>query len=270
MSRFLEDMERGSRRRFEESRARRPLPAVRQDALSAPPSRELGLFGELFDVIAEIKPRSPAEGELGSDGLIERMGEYERGGAAMVSVLTEPDAFSGSLDLLAAAASQATVPVMRKDFLVDPYQVYEARGSGADGVLLILRLLDDTALDSMLDAVNEAGMFALLEAFDRDDLSRAVAALGTGPHLLTGVNSRDLESLEVDPATHASLSELLPPGRPTVAESGIVGPEDVRTVAALGYRAALIGSALMRSEDPAREVISMIEAGRAAVGAGAR
>ena len=270
MSTFLDEMERGSRRRFEESRARRSLPAVRQEALSAPPPRELGTFGDFFDVIAEIKPRSPAEGELGSDGLMERMGDYERGGAAMISVLTEPDAFSGSLDLLAAAASQATVPVMRKDFLVEPYQVYEARGSGADGVLLILRLLDDTALESMLDAVHETGMFALLEGFDRQDLSRAVAALGKGPHLLTGVNSRDLESLEVDPATHVGLSELLPPGRPTVAESGIAGPEDVGRVAALGYRAALIGSALMRSEEPGREVTRMLEAGRAAVGAGAR
>ncbi len=270
MSLFLEEMEKGSRGRVEAARSRRPLPALRRDALDMPQPRAVGSFGEVFDLIAEIKPRSPAEGDLGDTGLVERMAEYERGGAAMISVLTEPEAFSGSLELLEAVTRRATVPVMRKDFLVDPYQVYEARASGSDGVLLILRLLDAEALDPMLDAVAETGMFALLEAFDREDFMRVVSALPGRAELLGGVNSRDLESLKIDPSSHAAVSDLLPRDRPTVAESGISGPDEVMAVAALGYRAALIGSALMRSDAAGTDVTVMLAAGRAGVGAGAR
>jgi indole-3-glycerol phosphate synthase len=233
------------------------------------PPRRLGSFGEVFDVIAEIKPRSPAEGELGYDGLMDRLIEYERGGAAMISVLTEPDAFSGSLELLSDAAGQASVPVLRKDFLVDPYQVFEARAAGADGVLLIVRMLDHEALAAMLTAVADTGMFAIVEAFDQRDLVRAIGALAVGGNLLVGVNGRDLTTLEVDRSIHAELAKSVTAGRPAVAESGLLREDDIRAVAGLGYRAALVGSALMRANDPRHAVEAMVAAGRETIGAGA-
>ncbi len=270
MSGFLEEMEGSSIRRLQAARARRSLESITRDAAEMPPPRTLGSFGEVFDVIAEIKPRSPAEGDLGGTGLAERMGEYEQGGAAMISVLTEPDAFSGSMELLTAAAQQASVPVLRKDFLVDPYQVFEARAAGADGVLLIVRLLDQGTLETMLAAVGATGMFAIVEAFDRRDLERAVGWLPAGGDLLIGVNGRDLDTLSVDPSIHADLADLIAGSGPAVAESGVRGPDDIRAVARLGYRSALVGSALMRSEDPRGAVAEMLVAGRETIGASTR
>jgi indole-3-glycerol phosphate synthase len=224
----------------------------------------------VFDVIAEIKPRSPAEGELGGGDLMERIAEYEAGGAAMLSVLTEPEAFAGSIEMLSEAASAATVPVLRKDFLVDPYQVFEARAAWADGVLLIVRMLDQGALEGMLAAVSDTGMFAIIEAFDHRDLVRAMGALAFGGDLLVGVNGRDLATLEVDRSIHTDLAAAIGGRFPAVAESGIQRPEDIRLVARLGYRAALVGSALMRSDDPRRAVAELVASGREAIGAGAR
>lgn len=257
-------------RRLQDARARRSLESITRSAADMRPPRSLGSFGEVFDVIAEIKPRSPAEGDLGGNELVERMGEYERGGAAMISVLTEPDAFSGSIELLMTASQQATVPVLRKDFLVDPYQVFEARSAGADGVLLIVRILDHVTLEAMLSAVAATGMFAIIEAFDRRDLVRAIGVLPAGGDLLIGVNGRDLDTLEVDSSIHADLADLVAGVALAVAESGVRGPDDIRAVARLGYRAALVGSALMRSADPRGAVAEMLAAGRETIGAGSR
>ncbi|MEX1126181.1 MAG: indole-3-glycerol phosphate synthase TrpC [Acidimicrobiia bacterium] len=265
MSGFLESMERSSRRRLDEARMARPLDSVIKDALAAPPPRNLGSFDEVFDLIAEIKPRSPAEGELDRTQLVERAAAYQVGGAGMLSVLTEPDAFGGSLELLDAVANEAVVPVLRKDFLVDPYQVFESRSAGADGVLIIARILSDRAMAALLDAVEQTGMFALLEAFDAPDLSRIMSVAEVPGRLLVGVNCRDLETLRFEPARHTELAGSFPGPVPAVAESGIVGPEDIRRVAALGYRGALVGSALMRSDDPAELVRAMLASGRETV-----
>ncbi len=230
-----------------------------------------------FDVIAEIKERSPAEGALGS-GDSDRIGRAQRyaaGGAIAISVLTEPSRFDGDLAHLAeVAAAVPGTPVMRKDFLVDPVQVHEARTAGASGVLLIATMLSDRKLREMLDAAWQHGMFVLLEAFDEDDLARSSALLENADdferaqagQLLFGVNTRNLRTLEVDSERLKNLAPLLPEAR-CVAESGLRNAADAASVAGYGYRAALVGTALMRSDDPASLIAAMRDAGGARVAA---
>ena len=221
-----------------------------------------------FDVIAEIKLRSPAEGQLGISYLVsdlnDRARTYAAGGAAAISVLTEPSRFDGELaHLESVAAAVPGTPVMRKDFLVEPVQVLEARKAGASGVLLITTMLDDAKLASMVDAAFEHGMFVLLESFDEDDLRRSARFLDRDGQLLIGVNTRDLRTLEVDGERLQRLGPALPDAR-CVAESGLHSAADAARVAGWGYRLALVGTALMRSDDPAALVQSMKEAGAAA------
>ena len=230
-----------------------------------------------FDVIAEIKDRSPAEGELagaGSDRAAQAR-RYAAGGAAAISVLTEPTRFAGSLaHLEEVVAAVPGVPVMRKDFLVDPVQIVEARAAGASGVLLIVTMLDDGDLGEMLSCAADHGMFVLLESFDAADLARSRRLLDEPRHadraaageLLIGVNTRNLRTLEVDNGRLEKLAPLLPAAR-CVAESGLRTPQDAARAAELGYRLALVGTALMRSGDPAALVTGMRDAGGAAVAA---
>lgn len=227
-----------------------------------------------FGVIAEIKERSPSAGSLGAHraSRSDRARQYAQGGAAAISVLTEPSSFDGDLSHLeevVSAVAGADVPVMRKDFLVDPKQIQEARAAGASGVLLIVAMLDEARLASMLDCAAEHSLFVLLESFDGIDLERTARLLARPPcaeraasgQLLVGVNSRDLRTLRVDPARLERLVPLLPQAV-TVAESGIDSADDVRGVAALGYRAVLVGTALMRRADPAALINEMLLAGR--------
>jgi indole-3-glycerol phosphate synthase len=237
------------------------------DRAPAPPSLKLGIF----EVIAEIKRRSPKEGPLGEDDdVAARASGYAAAGAAAVSVLTEPTHFGGSLEDLGAAACALHargVPAMRKDFLVDPWQVLEARAAGAGGVLLIVAMLDDALLADMLATAQELGLFVLLETFDEADLGRAGRLLPGptgGPPLLVGINSRDLRSLEVDPGRLARLAPHLPAEVPCVAESGLNTAADAAAAAALGYHVALVGTALMRAADPGALVDGMRAAGRRA------
>ncbi len=230
-----------------------------------------------FDIIAELKGRSPAEGELAGADLdrLRQAREYVRGGAAAISVLTEPSRFDGTLaHLEEVAAAVPDTAVMRKDFLVEPVQVLEARKAGASGVLLIAAMLSDAKLRAMLDSAFELGMFVLLEAFDEDDLARSNALLDNPPDhdraaagkLLVGVNTRNLRTLEVDNKRLERLAPLLPNAR-CVAESGLRTAADAAAVAGWGYSLALVGSALMRSEDPAGLVRDMRTAGGARVAA---
>ena len=230
-----------------------------------------------FDVIAEIKERSPAEGALTGPGhdRCAQAARYAAGGAAAISVLTEPTHFSGALQHLEdIVAAVPDVPVMRKDFLVDPIQVLEARKAGASGVLLIVTMLDDGTLDGMLRCAWEHGMFVLLESFDAGDLARTSRLLeqplqgekADAGQLLVGVNTRDLRTLHVDSERLEKLAPQLPAAA-CVAESGLHDAADAARVAALGYRLALVGSALMRSADPAGLVRAMRNEGRLAVAA---
>ena len=230
-----------------------------------------------FDIIAEIKDRSPAEGELATsnEDRGDRARSYASGGAAAISVLTEPSKFDGSLEHLAdVVAAVPGTPVMRKDFLIDTVQILEARRAGASGVLLIATMLADSELRAMLDCAAEFGMFVLLESFDRDDLERSARLLDNSAdqqraesgQLLFGVNTRDLRTLHVDPARLATLAPALPAGR-CVAESGLHYASDAAAVAGLGYELALVGTALMRSDQPGALVARMCAAGRAVVAA---
>jgi indole-3-glycerol phosphate synthase len=178
--------------------------------------------------------------------------------------LTEPSRFDGELaHLESVAAAVPDTPVMRKDFLVDPVQVLEARKAGASGVLLITTMLDDATLASMVDVAFEHDMFVLLESFDEEDLVRSARLLDRDGQLLIGVNTRNLRTLEVDSDRLRRLGPSLPAAR-CVAESGLRSAGDAARVAGWGYRMALVGTALMRSDDPAELVRSMKAAGAAA------
>jgi indole-3-glycerol phosphate synthase len=227
-----------------------------------------------FDIIAEIKQRSPAEGPLGCQSpyskskgishLVSRAEAYAAGGAAAISVLTEPSRFDGELaHLEEVVASVPNTPVMRKDFLVEPVQVLEARAAGASGVLLITTMLDDAKLRAMTDCAFEHGMFVLLESFDEEDLERSAGILGGDGQLLIGVNTRNLRTLEVDGERLQKLAAHLPEAT-CVAESGLRVAGDAARVAGWGYSMALVGTALMRSEDPTALITSMRDAGAAA------
>ncbi len=219
-----------------------------------------------FDVIAEIKERSPAEGDLaqGDSDRSSRARAYAAGGAAAISVLTEPSRFDGELTHLEeVVAAVPDTPVMRKDFLVEPVQVLEARAAGASGVLLITTMLDDNKLRAMLDCAFEHGMFVLLESFDKDDLDRSARFLDTDGQLLIGVNTRNLRTLEVDTERLQNLVPHLPDAT-CVAESGLKAAGDAARVMGWGYSMALVGTALMRSDDPTALIRDMREAGAAA------
>lgn len=262
MSDFLQQMAESSAARAAAADRIRPADLDRPVVALEP-----GAFG----IIAEIKNRSPAEGELaGTDSdRAARAALYADGGAAAISVLTEPSRFDGDLaHLEEVTAAVPGTPVMRKDFLVDPVQVLEAKRAGASGVLMIAAMLSDRKLRDMLDCAAEYGLFVLLESFDGEDLSRSAALLdnpadadrANDGQLLFGVNTRDLRTLHVDPQRLAMLATQLPAGR-CVAESGLYSADDVAAVAELGYRLALVGTALMRSDDPAALVRAMRDAG---------
>jgi indole-3-glycerol phosphate synthase len=271
MSRFLDDMARSSTERVAHALRQESAADLEQRARASLPAAPLRWSGAGFDVIAELKLRSPAAGRLGDEtqDWLGRVAAYAHGGAAAVSVLTEPSRFDGSLDHLRQAAGVLAplgVPAMRKDFLVDPYQVLEARAAGAGGVLVILRMLSREQAAQLLDVAAEHGMFVLLEAFDAADLesARALIAARTGPahSILIGVNCRDLQSLDVVPERFAALAPHLPDGWPAVAESGVASADDARRMMQLGYRLALIGSALMSTDDPSTLLREIFEATR--------
>jgi indole-3-glycerol phosphate synthase len=272
LSAFLDEMTAGSRTRLAAARAERSLAQLESAARAAPAPPPLRLDARGFDLIAELKLRSPAAGVLRAAGedVGARVGAYARAGAAAVSVLTEPSRFDGSLEDLAAAAAVLAprgVPAMRKDFLVDPYQVFEARAAGAGGVLVILRMLPRADTRALIECADALGLFVLLEAFDARDIALMheliEAHRGAAP-LLAGVNCRDLATLAVVPQRLLELAPLLPTRVPRVAESGVATAADARAVAAAGYSLALVGSALMRGDDPGALAAALLAAGRAA------
>jgi indole-3-glycerol phosphate synthase len=269
---FLAGMAASSRERSEAAQASVPARELRARIADLPAAPVLRL--DHFDLIAEVKLRSPAVGLLktaAEEDIGARVSGYALAGAAAVSILTEPSRFDGSLaDLENGARALRTlgVPAMRKDFLVDGYQVLEGRAAGAGGVLAIIRMLDRPALERLVDTALEIGMFVLLEAFDEADIDIAhalVAARRGHRHLLlVGVNSRDLVTLKVVPGRLDILAASLPRDVKRVAESGVATAADAARAAANGYDLALVGSALMSAGDPAALVRDMLTAGRSA------
>jgi indole-3-glycerol phosphate synthase len=269
---LLSDMAVSSAERARQARAIESESTLRARCEALPPLRPLALEPRGFDLIAELKLRSPSLGDLSSKTTdpLARLRGYATGGAAVCSILTEPSRFDGDLSHLRAAADTLApfgVPAMRKDFLVDPYQVLEARAQGAAGVLLIVRMLPRERLVQMLDEAERLGMFVLLEAFDAEDLAAASSLADErtdrAGQVLMGLNCRDLQSLQIDVSRFEQLRASLPVAWPAVAESGVIEPGDAARVARLGYRLALVGTSLMRSADPAQAVRDLLEAGRA-------
>lgn len=237
-----------------------PLAEVKALARRAPAARDgvAALRGPGVAVIAEVKRRSPSKGALAvvadPAGLA---ADYVAGGAAMVSVLTERRRFSGSLADLVAVRARVDVPVLRKDFVVSPYQVEEARAAGADLVLLIVAVLPQPALVSLLDRVGSLGMTALVEVHDEVEAARAVEA---GARVV-GVNARDLRTLEVDRTVPGRVLATLPGHVVKVAESGVRGPMDLLAYAQAGADAVLVGEAAVTGGDPRATIAELVAAG---------
>jgi indole-3-glycerol phosphate synthase len=246
---IIEQLIEGAREGMEARR--RELPQVELEArLSARgedrPFQE-ALTRPGLSLIAEFKRRSPSAGDIapGAD-VASRVSAYERGGAAALSVLTDAPHFGGSLDDLRAARGAATLPIIRKDFIVDPYQLYEAAVNGADAVLLIARALSDRELRSLYEEARALDLDCLVEVHDAEELERALEVDAA----VIGINNRDLDEQRVDIQTTFELMPDVPAGKTVVAESGISGREELMELERVGVDAVLIGGALMTAADP--------------------
>ncbi|WEN16041.1 indole-3-glycerol phosphate synthase TrpC [Rhodanobacter sp. AS-Z3] len=240
-----------------ERRAHLPEAELIARIAELPPTRGFGAAIEakiaagLPAVIAEVKKASPSKGLIRADfDPVAIAKSYEAAGAACLSVLTDSDFFQGSEAFLQQAREACALPVLRKDFIIDPYQVYEARAIGADCILLIVSALDDDALLQLSLLAAELDMDVLCEVHDEEELERALAL----PVPLIGVNNRNLRSFETSLETSLALQELMEYDRVLVAESGIHTPEDVARLREGGIQAFLVGEAFMRAEDPGSEL----------------
>lgn len=245
-----------SETRTELERRKRKLPLEQLRAAALGDARTQGRGRSFRDalnedgigVIAEFKRRSPSAGTLReTPDLTEIVSAYERGGAVAVSILTEGPNFGGALEDLKSARAVCDLPLLRKDFVVDPYQLYEAVHAGADAVLLIVAALGQAELASLHDAARAVGLDALVEVHDREELHRA---LEVGAEIV-GVNNRDLRDFSVEVERTEALMDDVPDGVTVVSESGIARAEQVRRLRERGVQAVLVGESLMRSADPA-------------------
>ncbi|WGL15850.1 indole-3-glycerol phosphate synthase TrpC [Microbulbifer bruguierae] len=236
------------------------LDEVQQRALQQPPCR--GFVQAIENkrnageaaVIAEIKKASPSKGVIREDFIpAEIATSYEKGGAACLSVLTDVDFFQGADEYLQQARNAVRLPVIRKDFIVDPYQVYEARAIGADCILLIAACLDDAQLQGLNDLAQELGMDVLIEVHDREELERALKL----PNRLIGINNRNLHNFEVQLETTYKLLDLIPQDRIVVTESGIHTTDDVAAMRGHNVDAFLVGEAFMREAEPGRRLMEL-------------
>ena len=246
---MIEQLIAGAREGVEERRAQTP----QADLESRLPGRgddrpfSEALVRPRLSVIAEFKRRSPIAGEIsGSATVAGQVGAYERGGAAALSVLTDERHFAGSLDDLRAARGACGLPILRKDFIVDPYQLLEAAVNGADAVLLIVRALDDAELREMYDVARSLDLDCVVEVHDTGELERALQLDAD----VIGINNRDLDAGTIDVATTYELMPDVPAGKTVVAESGISTRAELEELERVGVDAVLIGSALMSAADP--------------------
>jgi indole-3-glycerol phosphate synthase len=255
---ILDDILARTRADLAERRRRRPLAALEAEAVRRPPVRSLARAlrrpGEVT-CIAEFKRRSPSAGWIAETAAPAELARaYAAGGARAMSVLTDGPFFGGGLEDLVAARAACELPILRKDFIVDRYQIVEARAAGADALLLIVAALTDLALGALLTATREMGLEALVEAHDAAEVARAVAA-GAG---IIGINNRDLRTFTVDRELAARLRPSVPDERVIVAESGIRAAADVTRLRAAGIDAVLVGETLMRAPDPAAALRALL------------
>jgi indole-3-glycerol phosphate synthase len=236
------------------------LDALKEMAVHAPSSLDgfVALRCQGVSVIAEVKRSSPSKGALAA--IADPAGlaaDYESGGAAVISVLTEKRCFGGDIDDLAQVRNRVDVPVLRKDFIVTSYQLWEARAYGADLVLLIVAALEQQALISLVERAESIGLTPLVEVHTEEELARAVDA---GARII-GVNARDLTTLQVDRSAFARLAPRIPSNIIKIAESGVRGPHDLLAYASSGADAVLVGESLVTGKDPRSAVADLVAAG---------
>jgi indole-3-glycerol phosphate synthase len=249
---ILDDIAESTRKRVAEAKERLPLSALceraeRMPAPLPPPDRfEKALAAPGISFICEVKKASPSKGLIAKDfPYLQIARDYEAAGASAISVLTEPLFFQGSPDYLCEIAKTVSLPVLRKDFIIDEYQIYEAKLLGASAVLLICALLGEKQLAEYIVLAEKLGLAALVEAHTEDELR---AALGCGARI-TGVNNRDLKTFTVDLSISFRLRRLVPKDILFVAESGIKTPDDIKALSDYGVDAVLIGEAMMKADD---------------------
>jgi indole-3-glycerol phosphate synthase len=261
---ILDKIAASTRLRVEKAKEIAPFGTVRDAALALPRPApvfpfERALAAPGLSFICEVKRASPSKGLIAPDfPYLDIAREYEEAGADAVSVLTEPEFFLGSDQYLREIAAAIKIPVLRKDFIIDGYQIYEARLLGAGAVLLICSLLDEKTLASFLETAESAGLSALVEIHNEAEAETAVRA---GAKII-GINNRDLKTFEVDFSLATRLRARIPAGVLAVAESGVQSPEDVRVLAETGVDAALIGESLIRAPDRKRFFAELREAGK--------
>jgi indole-3-glycerol phosphate synthase len=256
----LDEIVDGVRVDLAEREAAVPLVEVKEAARRAPDALDpLPRFrAPGISVIAEVKRSSPSKGALAEIADPAALAaEYEAGGAATISVLTEKRRFGGSLGDLGAVRAAVGIPVLRKDFIVTSYQLWEARAAGADLALLIVAALDQVALECLVDRAQSIGLTPLVEVHDEEEVDRALDAGAT----LIGVNARNLKTLEVDRDTFARLAPRIPHDVVRVAESGVRGPHDVFEYAKQGANVVLVGETLVKGKDPRSAVADLVAAG---------
>ena len=256
----LDDILVGVREDLAERQSRVSLEQLKEQAAARPPALdgEAALRGPGVAVIAEVKRSSPSKGALAAIADPAALAEdYEAGGASVISVLTEQRRFGGSLEDLDAVRARVDVPLLRKDFVVSSYQLWEGRAHGADLSLLIVAALEQEALVSLVERSESLGMTPLVEVHDEAELERAVAA---GARVI-GVNARDLKTLEVDRTVFGRLAPRIPEGVVKVAESGVRGPHDLLAYAASGADAVLVGEGVVTGGNPRQAVAELVTAG---------
>jgi indole-3-glycerol phosphate synthase len=258
---FLDRIVADKRAEVAQRRARVPLAELEAMVRDRPAPLDLAvaLAGAGLSLIAEVKKASPSKGVLRADlDPVAVARTYARCGAAAISVLTDEPYFRGSLvDLEVVKAYLPAVPVLRKDFILEPYQVYEARASGADALLLIVAILDDTVFGELLDLSHELGMRCLVEVHNVTELERAL----TSRTRIIGINNRNLDTMEVDLETTGRLRPQVPAGRLVVSESGIRGRADVERLRSWGVDAVLVGEALVTADDIAARIKELFDEG---------
>jgi len=254
---ILDELVASTKKLLAERKSRIPIAEVEQAAAKQAPPRDFAaaLEGQSIKLIAEVKRASPSKGLLAPnlDAAL-TAGTYEKSGAAAISVLTEPEYFKGSLADLEAVRAAVKLPIMRKDFIVDPYQIYEARACGADAVLLIVTILSPDELRNLLQTVHSLGMKALVEVDSRQELEQAMVL---DPEVI-GINNRNLADFSVKLETTLELHCLIPKGKVIVSESGIHTRDDVKKLEGAGVNAILVGEALVASADPAAKIRELL------------
>lgn len=256
----LDEIISGVREDLEERQRDVPIEELKRLAARAPEPRDAyaALGGDRVSVIAEVKRSSPSKGALAAIADPAALAaDYEEGGAHVISVLTERRRFGGTLADLAAVRAAVDIPVLRKDFIVTSYQLWEARAHGADLALLIVAALDQQALVSLIERAESIGLAPLVEVHTEEELGRAVDA---GAKII-GVNARDLKTLEVDREVFATLAPKVPDGVIKIAESGVRGPHDLLAYARAGADAVLVGESLVTGKDPKAAVNDLVTAG---------